>query len=179
MMKRSGTWISMFILGILFIILGLTTLIRPQNALMSIIIIYGIFAMITGIADIVFYCKIERYTGLGPIISLVTGILSVMTGVLLLICPGAGEWILSLLFPIWFIAHCISRLTHLGMMKFMTGKIYFYFSVIMNILGIIHGIVLIFIPAAALISLSFIIGCYLILLGADLIGMSIQQKKYM
>ena len=50
---------------------------------------------------------------MGPAISLVTGILSVMSGVMLLVYPGAGALVLTLLFPIWFIAHCISRLSHL------------------------------------------------------------------
>ena len=104
MIKRSGLlWIEL-IGGILLLILGIATFVRPEGAITGIVIIYGIFAVLTGIADITFYCRIERHTGIGSAISLITGILSVMAGIMLLAYPRAGEWVLSFLFPIWFIA---------------------------------------------------------------------------
>lgn len=63
-----------------------------------------------GIVDILLYVRVERFTGFGPIVSLISGALSVMTGVMLLVYPNAGKWVMSLLFPLWFLAHCIGRL---------------------------------------------------------------------
>ena len=102
-------WLEL-IEGILLILLGIITLFRPGNVLKGITIAYGIMAVITGISDIVFYAKTERYTGFGPTISLVSGILSILAGLMLLMYPNAGELVLVLLLPIWFIAHSISRL---------------------------------------------------------------------
>ena len=39
---------------------------------------------------IIMYIQVERYTGFGPYLSLIPGILSVMSGVMLLIYSGAG-----------------------------------------------------------------------------------------
>ena len=39
------------------------------------------------------------YTGFGPVISLISGTLSVMTGVMLLVYPNAGRIVMTLLFP--------------------------------------------------------------------------------
>ena len=48
----------------------------------------------------------EQHMGFGPTISLISGILSVLAGMILLVHPAAGKWALALLLPMWFIAHC-------------------------------------------------------------------------
>lgn len=83
--------------------------------------VYGILAIDTGIADIVRYVKLERRTWLGPVLSLVAGILSIIVGILILANPAAGAWALSILFPIWFISHCIARLCNLGFTQMAGG----------------------------------------------------------
>ena len=108
--------------GVLLILLGIFSFIRPGSALTGVVMLYGFIAMITGIVDIVLYVRIERHTGFGPTISLVSGILSVMAGVMLLIYPGTAEWVISIMLPVWFIAHCVSRLAHIGMLRKRCGE---------------------------------------------------------
>ena len=148
-------------------VLGVFTFARPSSALTGIVFVYGILAVITGIADIVFYVKIEQHTGFGPAVSLVTGILSILAGILLLFNPGAGKWAMVILFPLWFITHCISRLTHLPLIRMTAGTGYYYFTLIVNILGLLLGFVMIFNPLMSFFSVSYIIGGYLILIGID------------
>lgn len=104
--RSSFDWLEL-IEGILLIALGVLTFMRPDGAITGIVVVYGVMAVIMGIADILLYVRLERYTGFGPVVSLISGILSVMTGLMLLIYPTAGKIILTVLFPIWFIAHCI------------------------------------------------------------------------
>lgn len=158
-------WLEL-IEGILLILLGIYTLFNPGDMIRGITFIYGILAVITGISDIVFYAKTERYIGFGPTIALVSGILSILAGLMLLMYPNAGELIMTLLLPIWFIAHSVSRLTHLPLVR-LAGSFFYYFTMIVNIMGIILGYLMIIWPAIALFSAGFIIGFYLILLGID------------
>lgn len=58
-------WMELMI-GILLIVLGIFTFLRPGSVLTGAVLVYGVFALITGIADIVFYVKMERHTGFGP-----------------------------------------------------------------------------------------------------------------
>ena len=67
-------WLEL-IEGILLILLGIYTLCNPGGMLRGITFAYGFLAVITGISDIVFYAKTERYIGFGPTIALVAGIL--------------------------------------------------------------------------------------------------------
>ena len=169
MKQKSGFgWLEL-ILGILLVILGIFSMINPNTALTGIVIVYGIAAIVIGISDIMMYVRVERYTGFGPMVSLIGGILSVMSGVMLFVYPNAGKWILSLLFPIWFIAHCISRLAHLSSMRIYMENFAYYLTLILNILGLISGFMMIFHPFVSLLSVSYIIGLHLILLGIDCI----------
>ena len=167
MRRRSGYGWFELIIGIMLVVLGIFTFIRPGSTLMGIVILYGLVAVITGISDLIFYVRTERYTGFGPAVSLISGIFSIMAGVMLLVYPGAGRWVMVLLLPLWFIAHCVSRLSHLNFIRVTAGEIYYWFALIVNIIGIILGIMMIARPMLSLFSAGFLIGTYLILLGVD------------
>ena len=169
MRGRSGFGWSQFLMGVCLILLGAFTCLRPGSIFSGIGVIYGIAAVITGICDIVIYIKEERFTGFGPGLSLLAGILSIMTGITLLAYPGIAEWIVSLLFPLWFIAHCISRLTHLGIIRMMAGSFYYTFSLVVNILGLILGVLMLLQPFLALFTLGYMVGFVLIAFGIDCI----------
>lgn len=170
MRKHSGfSWMEM-LMGALLIVLGVFTLLRPGSLLTGIVVVYGLFAVITGVDDILTFIRLERYTGFAPIISLATGILSVMCGCMLLLYPGAGKWILSLVFPIWFMAHCISRLSHIYILRMAKRKFLYYFSLIVNIAGLVLGFLMFFHPVMAFMTMRFmgyVVAIYLILLGID------------
>ncbi len=173
MKRRSGFgWLEL-ILGILLILLGIFTLASPDLALTGLVVVYGIIAIVMAIADIVLYVRLERYIGFGPVVSLISGILSVMSGFMLLVYPNAGKWVLSLLFPIWFIAHCISRLSHLQTIRMTAGNGMYYFTLIVNIIGLILGFMMLLRPVFTLLSVTYIVSLYLILLGVDSIAIAI------
>lgn len=174
MRKRSKYGWMELLVGTLLVLLGIFSLVRPNSMLTGIVVIYGAVAVITGVADIIFYVRVDRHIGFGPITSLIMGVLSVMTGIMILVYPGAGKWILALLFPIWFLAHCISRLSHLDLIRFTAGNIPYYFTLILNIIGIFLGFLMIIRPFYSILSVGWIIGFYLILLGINsiMIGVS-------
>ena len=175
MKRRSGYgWFELSV-GILLVVFGVVTLFRPERTLTGIVILYGIIAVVTGISDIVFYVRAERFTGFGPTLSLISGIFSIMAGFMLLVYPNAGKWIMILLLPIWFIAHGISRISHLNVIRFTAGKVDSCFILILSILGLLLGCMMIVWPSIAVFSAGFLIGAYLILLGIDNIVMAVSR----
>lgn len=167
-------WVEL-IEGILLILLGFYSISHPGSAMTGVVLLYGLVAIVTGIADIVFYVKVEEHTGFGPTVSLVSGVLSVMAGVMLLIYPQAGMWILTLLIPIWFLAHCISRLCRLRYVRMMGWKTWYYSSLVINIIGIILGCLMIVRPWITVMSADWLICFYLILLGVDSIVLAVRH----
>ena len=156
MKRRSGFGWMELIIGIALAALGIFTFVYPDNAVTTLVIIYGIIAIITGIADVVLYVRVDKHLGFGPTVSLISGILSVMAGAMLLVYPNAGKWVLSLLFPIWFIAHCLSRLSHLNTIRFIAGNFVYWFMMIFS-------------PNISVAAVAYIVGAYLVLFGIDCI----------
>ena len=172
MKRRSGFgWLEL-VIGIILVILGVLAFARPDLALTGLVFAYGISAVIMGVADIILFIEVERYTGFGPILSLISGVLSVMSGLMLVVYPGAGVLVLTVLFPIWFIAHGISRLAHLGHIRFVAGNGIYYFTLIVNLIGLVLGILMLFHPLFTLATVRCFAGTYLILLGIDSVVMA-------
>lgn len=167
MYRSKGFSICELIVSALLVITGAITLTRPDGALEGAAVVYGLLAVIMGAFDIAVYVKLERRTGFGPAASLVAGILSIIAGVLILLRPVVGTLALVWLFPIWFVCHCASRLMNLGLTRAVYGKAYYYFSMVVNIIGLILGIMLFFDPILSAFTMAFMVGFYLILLGID------------
>ena len=84
MRKRNGFgWLEL-IEGILLIILGIYTFTRPEEMLTGVVMVYGLVALFTGIADIIFYIKMEKHIGFGVTISLISGLCSILPAVVYL-----------------------------------------------------------------------------------------------
>lgn len=167
MRRRSGFgWLEL-VIGIFLIVLGIWTFANPYHALSGMAAAFGLAAIVMGVADIILFIRVERFIGFGPILSLVAGILSVMSGIMLLAYPKAGAMALTLLFPIWFIAHCISRLSHLHHIRFVAGRGMYTFTLVINIIGLVLGFLMVLSPLFTLAALRSFACIYLILLGID------------
>ena len=169
MNRRSDIGWTELVIGVILIILGIVIMRQPVGVVTWIGILCGVLAVLSGIGDIVLYVKMERFTGFGPVVSLVTGILGVMAGFMLMAHPSAGTWAIAMILPIWIIAHCISRLSHLQYMKMHFGMTYYTIALVLNILGLIVGILLIFRPMITIFSMGVLVGAFLILEGIEMI----------
>ena len=106
---------------------------------------------------------------------LMIGILLIVLGIFTFLWPGSA---LTIFVPLWFIMHCISRLTHLGIIRYVAGSGYYYFSLILNIIGLVLGFLMLLQPALAFLSMGFVIGAYLILLGIDSLVLAFSDVGY-
>lgn len=168
--RRIGWWD--LLVGVALIALGAASLMNPDLAVEGLAYAYGIAGVIVGVADILRYIRVERFTGLGPVVSLVSGVLSVMAGVVILVNPGVGIAVFSLLFSVWFIAHCISRLAGLSRVRLVAGRGMYCFALALNLIGLVAGILLAVMPFSAAAVLGYLAGLYLIVLGVESVAMA-------
>ncbi len=77
---------------------------------------------------------------------------------------GAGVVALPFVFAVWFIADSVFALLAADLAKGVSNG-YYWFTVIVNILGIILGIMLLFNPISSALTLSFLVGFYFMLFG--------------
>ena len=173
MRRRSGFgWLEL-VVGMVLIALGIWGFADPGRALTGLAVAFGLAAVAMGVADILLYIQVERFIGLGPELSLAAGILSVMSGIMLLAYPKAGVLALTLLFPIWFIAHCISRLSHLRHIRLIAGRGVYVFTLVINLVGLTLGILMVLSPLFTLNALRCFACAYLILLGIEGVVMAV------
>ena len=175
MTKRSGFGLLELLIGIALVALGIWMFAQPGLVMTGVALAYGIAAVVMGVVDIVLFVKVERYSGFGPILSLISGVISVMSGVMLIVYPRAGALVLTLLFPIWFIAHCISRLAHTHYIRFVAGDGIYYSILVINIIGLILGFMMLLSPLFTLTVIQYFACIYLVLLGLDSILIAVSR----
>ena len=84
---------------------------------------------------------------------------------------------MTILFPLWFIAHCISRLPNLNTVRLLSGSFTYYFTLILNIIGLILGTLMLIDPWISLLSIRYIVSFYLLLLGIDCIILAVSSLE--
>ena len=179
-MRKKCVNLSELIVGLLLILLGIFTFVWPDSMLTGAIVIYGIIIIAMGVLDIVIYAKLSRFTGFGPMLSLITGILSVMCGVMLLANPNAGKWALTVLLPLWFISHSVSGLSRIGLVRLFGSRSYYIFSLILNILGLIMGVFMIFSPMLSFLTVGIICymtAAYMVLFGVESVIAAFARRR--
>lgn len=153
------------ILGILLAVLGAYTLFNPHIAMRNVVLLYGIITIVYGIADIVFYVRLDKRTGFAPSTLIISGVLNILLGIVLLLNLSLGTWFMTILFPLWFIIHCIGRLINADFVRITAGKGTYWMVVIANVLGIVLGALLLFMPGATTVTFGYLLGGYLLVVG--------------
>ena len=131
MKRRNGFGWSELIVGLLLILLGVFTFVRPEGMLTGAVMIYGVIPVVIGTED---------------------------------------KWALTILVPVWFIAHCISGLTRAGFIRMLGSGFFYCLSMILNIFGLILGFLMLLSPALSFVTVRavcYAAAVYLILFGAE------------
>ncbi len=130
-------WIEL-LLGVSFILLGIYTLIKPDEVLSGFFIVYGIGAIFSGVRDILYYIQLDAKTGFAPKASFIIGAVNMFLGVLF-IFTNFGSYMLGLIVPLWFILTCVSRIIHLKQVRYPSSEATYWFSLISYSIGIVLG----------------------------------------
>ncbi|MCD1024403.1 HdeD family acid-resistance protein [Enterococcus sp. SMC-9] len=163
MEKRSFDWGSL-ILGILFIIVSLMSFRDPVGNLVAIVIVFGVLAILKGIFEIFLRNRFKDLTGYKAKMPILVGALDILIGIFLLWNMQASILALPFVFAIWFIVDSIFGLFGLEAARKLNNG-YFWFSLIVNILGVIVGFMLLFNPVSSALTLSFLVGFYFMMWG--------------
>lgn len=160
----SGLDWGSLLLGILFVITSLLSFQDPAGNLIAIVLVFAIFAIFKGIFEIFLRNRLKQLVGFKSYMPLVLGVIDIIFGIYLMFNLGVGVSVLPYVFAIWFILDSFINLFTLDLAKaFSTG--YYWFSLIVDILGIVLGFVLLFNPLSSALTLSFLVGFYFMMFG--------------
>lgn len=158
-------WADFFI-GVLYIIAAIFFFTNPVPALGTLIIWFGVLGIIKGIFNFVSYSKIKKTTGARAGALIVSGVLSIIMGLILVFNLFTGVFFVGFIFAIWFISDSISHLVNADVLKLRSTFLY-WFSIITNVICVILGFVLLFNPASSALTVPFIIAFYFLIFGIE------------
>ena len=176
-----GIWWFVLLRAIFAIIFGLVAVIAPVVALVGITIIFGIYAFIDGIVEIVQSIRLRRSLAYWGWL-LVQGIISLIAGLLALFSPQIFGTV-SGVFILWIIAiyALVNGVVGLASGNGSTrssGKAWGIISSVISILfAIILGIALLVSPSATVASLVWVVGIYGIIFGIALLVAAFQIRS--
>lgn len=161
--KRGFDWFSL-IVGILFILAGLASLVHPDTTLHFLSILIGIAFILRGIYELWFRQFVNRALNQSSGWIIFAAILDIILGIIVLIYPSWGALYIAILFAIWFIVDSIMEIKAASLFKaFHRG--YATWLVIIGVIGIVMGIILLFSPLLSLMTIVWLISVMLMVFG--------------
>ncbi len=153
--------------GLLAMVLGVLVLVFPGLGVASLVALLSIGLLFMGIRSIslVGYSSLPR--GLRAV-SIVSGILSVILAVLVLLFPGYGVLTLLLLVSLGLVAYGVGRIYLASTLKATTGWIK-GMMVTVGVVDLILSIVVLAIPNLALVTFAVVLSVALLVSGAEMI----------
>jgi uncharacterized membrane protein HdeD (DUF308 family) len=147
--------------GLAAILFGVLTLVWPGISLAVLVLLFGIFAVISGISAIVIALRSREEYHWGVL--LFEGILGVLAGAVALVWPGITALAFLFLIAGWAIlTGTLELVAPLAFpMNFGRGLL----SVLSGIVSIVFGVLIAAQPAAGLLAVAWLIGAYAIIVG--------------
>ncbi|MFB9768379.1 HdeD family acid-resistance protein [Lactiplantibacillus modestisalitolerans] len=165
-----------FITGVVFLVAAYFVMKQPQAALLSLVFLFAIAAIISGITTLAGYTKLRRETGLRANVALGLAIIDILVGLLFLFKAPTGILVLGYVFAFWFLIDSIERLTVVSHLRFF-GTGYFVISLILDLLSLALGVMLLFSPVVAALTFNVLVAVYFAIFGINAILIAFARRN--
>lgn len=177
----AGPWWWVLVRGILAVAFGIIALVWPASAFLAIAIVFGAYALVDGITEIVHAIRIRKSAPRWGWL-LFAGIVSVLAGLAALIIPALAG-LLGFLFLLWTVVfynvmHGVTVIASASGAQG-KGKTWAVVAGVASIVfGIVLGILIWVVPGAAVVGLIYAIGIYAIVFGIMLAVAAIRARSH-
>ena len=154
-------WWVLVLLGALSLAAGVILVIKPSHSLATLAVVFGIFVLLDGIAEL-----ISSFTREGNrAIAAILGVLGIVVGIILIRHPTHAVNAIGLVIGIWLVAAGVVRLV-----RAVAEGVSVLLRVAIAVLEIVVGIVVVSDPHIGYATLAVLIGIWLILNAVALIA---------
>ncbi|MCE5090839.1 HdeD family acid-resistance protein [Staphylococcus devriesei] len=155
---------SSLIMGTLLLIVAVIIFSYPVKNFYTLTWLIGLFILINGIIQLMFRRATKALAGGGTGLIIVIGIIDIIFGLLVMFNVGASSEFFVFMFAAWFIVSSLIGLFTISKQSALRGL-----SIIVNILGLILGIILLFNPMMGMVLVSTMIAITFAILGVTYI----------
>ena len=167
-------WWLLLLRGIAAIVFGVLTFVWPGLTLLTLLFLYGAFALVDGILSLV-----AALMGGAPAPRwwlAIVGVLGLAAGILTFAWPGVTALVLLLFIAFWAIATGVMQIV--GAIKLRKEIDNEWLLIFCGVLSVLFGLILIVQPQTGALALVFLIGFYAILEGIGLVALSQRLRAH-
>jgi len=169
---RSGWWLFL-VRGLLALAIGVFALVDPGATLAALILLLGSFFIVDGLFAAFKSFGVMRSTGSRWVL-LVSGVVSVIAGVMVFAWPGLTAITLDFLIGAWAIVTGIFEvIVAISLRRAIRGE---WLYVLFGIISIAFGVYVLLVPGLGLTYLTLLIAIYGVVAGASLIATAFRLR---
>lgn len=151
---------SSLIMGTLLLIVAVIIFSYPVKNFYTLTWFIGLLILINGVIQLLFRRAARALAGSGSGLIVVIGIIDIIFGLLVIFNVGASSTFFIFMFAAWFIVSSVIGLMTISKQSRLKGL-----SIIVNVLGLLLGIILLFNPMMGMILVSTMIAITFAILG--------------
>ena len=167
----AGHWGLAVVLGVLSIILGLLAIAYPGRTVVIVAIFFAAWLFVTGIYEVIVSFTRDGDTAM-RVFHAIIGVLAVIVGFALLRTPFQSVEVLIFVLGVFWLVQGI--MTFVAAFSVKQGR---NWGIFIGILGVLAGIVILAYPIDSALTLAFIGGIWLVILGIMQVVAGIQLRN--
>jgi uncharacterized membrane protein HdeD (DUF308 family) len=167
-------WWVFLLRGVAAIIFGVLALMWPGVTLMTLVLLYGIFALVDGVFAIMGAIRGSEHTSRWWLA--IVGLLGIAAGAVTLLWPGISSLVLLWCIAIWAIATGIMQIAGAISMRHQINDEWMLIA--SGALSVIFGGLLLTRPGTGALALVVVISAYAIAYGIILAALAMRLRKY-
>lgn len=172
-LARNWGWVALR--GVVAILFGLLTIVRPGITLTALILLFGAYAIVDGAFRLVSaFANRHEQPRWGALA--LGGLLGVVAGVVALVMPGITGLVLLYVIAAWTIVTGAAEIAvAIELRKVITGE---WVLVVAGVLSILFGAFLLARPVAGALAVAFWIGLYALAIGIMLLVLAFRLRRW-
>jgi len=168
-------WWLVLLRGIAAILFGILAIIWPGNTLLTLVILYGAYALVDGI-----FALVGAFSGSAKPVPtwwlIVVGLAGIAAGIVTFMWPGITAFVLVMFIGAWAVVHGIFEI--IGAIRLRKEIDNEWLLIGAGVLSVVFGLLVMATPGTGALALIWVIGAYSIAFGILLVGVSFRLKKH-
>lgn len=165
-------WWLLLLRGLFAIVFGVLGLCWPGITLLTLIIVYGCYAIADGLLALVTAFRKDRPASMGWLIFI--GLLGIAAGLLTFLLPGITALFLLFIIGGWSVAHGI--FTIIGAIQLRKEIRHEWLLILSGAVSVLFGIMIIASPGPGAVVLLWMIAAYAVAFGILLVGFALRLR---
>jgi uncharacterized membrane protein HdeD (DUF308 family) len=168
-------WWLLALRGLVAVLFGVLAFIWPGITLISLVWLFGAFALVNGVLSLVLAAKTPKgYPRLGSLI--LGGLLGILAGLLTFIMPGISALGLLILIAVWaLVTGVLEIIAAIRLRKVITNE---WLLILAGIASVAFGVLLLIRPAIGALALIWWIGAWALVSGILLLILAFRMRNW-